>query len=327
MRVSLPKRFEGEGLFRLFEELRGVRDSPDVDVDFSTLTYSKPTGMLVAGSELRKWVSWRHSQGYYTTASGIDPGVTVHSYLMHMGFFDFIYMNQGKKVGEARGSSKYLPITVIRRPNVDLAQLGVAAWYESIEEEARKLAGVLAGSFDDSDKLRAYTYSIREIIRNVFEHSGVGECFFCGQRWWNGEVEIAVVDEGRGISSSLRESFKIASDADALRCAIRPGISRTSRLDVGDNVYENSGFGLYVLSEIGANFGWFALGSGEAKLVAFNRKSECADFGFNGTFIGLHLNKSPSNFRGLLSDIISAGEEEAKLEGREAAASARSKIS
>jgi hypothetical protein len=297
-----------------------------VVVDFSTLTFSTPTAMLVAGSELRKWVAYRRGAGLEVYRIGIDESKSVHSYLMHLGFFDFIHVDEGKKVGEARGSTRYLPISKIDRPVQSVAVDGVAAWYESIESQSRRLAGVLVGSYDDSQELRAYTYSIREIIRNVFEHSEADECFVCGQRWWNGSVEIAVIDEGVGICQTLRRSFPVESDEEALTLAISPGVSRTTALEEEENIYDNSGFGLYVLSQIGSNFGWFALGSGGARIIGYERAFEVAPFSFSGTFVGIKLERSPSNFRELLSDIISSGEDEAREAGRVARASGMSRF-
>ncbi|MFA0969067.1 ATP-binding protein [Pseudomonas amygdali] len=206
-----------------------------------------------------------------------------HSYLMHLGFFDFINIQAGKLVGEATGSQTYLPITVIEKPQ-DAAKSGdLEAWYESIIQISRSLAGVLAGSHDDSKDLRIYSYSIREIIRNVFEHSGASRCFICGQRWGNGAAEFAVVDEGVGVCTTLRTAYDLKNDEEALITAINPGVSRTAGLTKEENIYDNSGFGLYLLSQLGSNFGWFMLGSAQAKVIGAERKITASASSFEGT--------------------------------------------
>ncbi|PXX67554.1 hypothetical protein SAMN05660489_03176 [Pseudomonas sp. LAMO17WK12:I10] len=327
MNIDLPKRFDKEYLQPFFNMLDGAKNHPlRVTINFASLEFSTPTAMLVAGVVLRKWVSYRKAQGLDTWRSEINENNQVHSYLMHLGFFDFINIQAGKKIGEAKGSLTYLPIRVIKRPEQSAEVNGLKAWYESIESEARRLAGVVAGSHDDSKELRVYTYSIREIVRNVFEHSGADECLICGQRWANGVVEFAVVDEGKGISNSLRDIMDVESDEQALMQAISPGVSRTAGLADQENIYDNSGFGLYVLSQIGSNFGWFFMGSGQAQLVGFERSFTTSELSFFGTFVGIRLNKSPSDFRGLLEDIVSAGEQEALSTGRVRKASALSKL-
>lgn len=291
-------------------------DEPFVRVDFSTLTYSYPTAMLVAGSKRRKWVQHRSQRGHGSVGLGIDPNKTVHSYLMHLGFFDFIHMDDGNRVGEARGSSRYLPITRITVPSFDPTVTTLAEWHGQIMEQSRRLAGVLAGSYDDSEELRTYAYSIREIIRNVFEHSGATECYLCGQRWINRHAEIAIIDEGCGISQTISQSYQVNDDADAICTALLPGASRVNELPEQENIYGNSGFGLYVLSSLAASFGWFAIGSGHARVIGFNNTERILQpFSFEGTFFGMHLSTQPHSFRAVLDDIISVGEEEAGRSG------------
>ncbi|WP_204321153.1 ATP-binding protein [Cupriavidus neocaledonicus] len=310
---------------QLFAELDAARDHPEVSVDFAPMRFSLPTGMLALGSKLREWVQYRKERNFSSSALGINNARQAHSYLMHMGFFHFIGLEAGNEVGEARGSRSYVPITRISRPEVDVGQRGVEEWYAAIEAEARKVAGVLAG-FDDSQPLRAYSYSIREVIRNVFEHSQAAECYICGQRWNNGQVEIAILDEGIGIARTLSEAHGIASHAQALQLAIRPGISRTSNYSAQQNVYDNSGFGLYVMSELGANFGWFVLGSGDALLYGYQRQREVSAASFRGTFFGMRFLNTPADTRSVLNDIIAAGEEDARQAGIRMRASGRSRI-
>ncbi|WP_075258421.1 ATP-binding protein [Herbaspirillum camelliae] len=327
MEISIPRMFSRETLGALFADLDNSRNIDEVTVDFSQLRFSFPLAMLVAGSKMREWVEFRSSAALDTFQKGINSGNQVHSYLMHLGFFDFIGMNHGKRVGQAAGSTTYLPICRISRPDVDIGQDGVENWYAAINEQARRLAGVLAGSYDDSQALRTYSYSIREVIRNVFEHSQAHECYVVGQRWHDGAVEIAIVDEGVGISSSLSQAHKFQLDEEALRMAIRPGISRTSGLDEDRNIYGNSGFGLYVLSELAASFGWFALGSGRAMLVGAQRDRFDHACSFKGTFFGMRFNHTPRDFSSVLNDIIESGEDSAKVEGIKVRASGQSRIS
>ncbi|QOT76339.1 hypothetical protein [Cupriavidus basilensis] len=157
MIVRFPVTLDRDRLPRLFAELDAARDQDEVSVDFAPLRFSMPTGMLALGSKLRQWVDYRREKGFTSYANGIDEGKQAHSYLMHMGFFHFIGMDAGKDVGEARGSRSYVPITRIGRPDVDVGRQGVEDWYTAIEAEARRIAGVLAGSFDDSQPLRTYT--------------------------------------------------------------------------------------------------------------------------------------------------------------------------
>lgn len=326
MIVTFPKRLERDSILRLINDLDSSCHLDNVILDFSQLGFSLPIAMLVAGSKLRDW--WRHRDecGYTTKYNGIDQDIPAHSYLMHLGFFDFIYIPIGKQVGYARGSSRYLPITRIYRPISNIHKDGLEKWYAEIEDLSRKLGAVLSGSHNDTEELRTYTYCIREIVRNVFEHSGADECFICGQRWLNGSVEIALIDEGIGISHTLSENFQVKDDETALTYCIRPGVSRISQNKDSVNFYDNSGFGLFILTQLAASFGWFVLGSGDTQLVGRRQTREVQQTSFSGTYFGLRLISSPKDFSSLLSEIIVEGENEAKICGINARASGRTRL-
>lgn len=324
--IFFPTRFDRDTLYDFFEELDANLDTAEVTVDCSSLTYSYPTAMLVAGSKIRTWVRYRHSKKLVTKKAGVDNSRLVLSYLSHLGFFDYILMGEGKAVGQAPGSGDYLPITRISRPDFNSSNESVQEWYEKIMSVARGLARVVSGTVKDTQENRLYNYALREIIRNVFEHSGASECYVCGQRWYNGKVEIAVIDEGVGIAESLRKSFKLENDIEALNMAIKPGVSSTSNISQSENIYDNSGFGLYVLSQLASSFGWYVLGSGTSRIVGHNQNTTEEALNFSGTYFGMQLLNPPRQFSGTLDEIIAAGEEEAEASGISKKASGMSKL-
>ncbi|MCX2781317.1 hypothetical protein [Microbulbifer thermotolerans] len=178
--IYVPTRFERDSLADFFHELDAYRDHGQVCIDFTRLKFSYPTAMLVAGAKIREWAKYRHQQGYKSKKNGINSSRRVISYLMHLGFFDFIFMGEGNCVGEAGGSSNYLPITRVTRPDFDPFDNSISDWYEDIQHESNRIAKVLCNG--NTDSIDTYTYAIREIIRNVFEHSHATECYVCGQR-------------------------------------------------------------------------------------------------------------------------------------------------
>lgn len=324
--VYFPVHFGRDTLDGFFRDLSLYLNEPEVCVDCSTLNFSYPSGMLVAGSKMRAWIKHRRDAGLITKKKGHDCSKSVHGYLRHLGFFQFIGMGEGNEVGQASGSMTYLPITKIEKPVFDIETQNVQEWYDEIISQTRRFANLLSGTKDYSEENKLYHYALREIVRNVFEHSSANECYLCGQRWADGRVEVAVIDEGIGISRSLKRSFDIKSEIAALRMAIKPGISSTTKISETDNVYDNSGFGLYVLEQLVSSFGWFMLGSGSAKLVSQCNVINEQQLNFDGTYIGLRLNRAPSQFSGILDDIIYAGEQEAKKYGVKAKASGMSKL-
>jgi hypothetical protein len=325
--IFFPSNFGRDTLNSFFKNLEENLNAPEILVDCTTLNFSYPSGMLVAGSKIRKWIKHRRENGLITKKKGSNSDENVHRYLRHLGFFDFIGLGEGNEVGEALGSMTYLPITKIEKPTFDLQTQNVQEWYDEIISQTRRFANLLSGTHDYTEENKLYHYALREIVRNVFEHSSTDECYLCGQRWADGRVEVAVIDEGVGISSSLKRSFEIDSEIAALRMAIKPGVSSTSKIAEIDNVYGNSGFGLYVLEQLASSFGWFMLGSGTAKIVSEGKVVNEQQLNFDGTYIGLRLNRAPSQFSGILDDIIIAGEHEAAVSGIKATASGMSKLS
>lgn len=324
--IFFPSHFGRDTLDTFFVDLDSMQNEQEVCLDCGWLNYSYPTGMLIAGSKIRVWVKYRKQKGLVTRMKGHDSSKNVHGYLRHLGFFQFIGMPEGNSVGQASGSMTYLPITKIVKPIFDSSTQDVQTWYEEIMSQTRRFANLLSGTNSYTEENKLYHYALREIVRNVFEHSEAEECFLCGQRWFDGRVEVAVIDEGVGISSSLQRSFNIDTEMAALRMAIKPGVSSTTKVSKKENIYDNSGFGLFVLEQLVSSFGWFCLGSGTAKLVSQSGSLNEQELNFDGTYIGLRLDRAPTQFSGILNDIIFSGEQEAKTSGIAAKASGMSKL-
>jgi hypothetical protein len=320
-KVFLPRKFRRGLIGGFLRDLDSCKEASDVCVDFSRLVFSYPVAMMVVGASLKEWVSFRRDAGLITRKAGIDESKSAHSYLMHLGFFDFIGSDIGKSVGEASGNNNYLPITRVSKPEFNPFDNPLEDWYRLIQYESDRLAKLLV--FWDSEQEKAFGYLIREVLRNVFEHSNATECYVCGQRWHGGKVQISIIDAGVGITSTLREVYDISSDRQALEMATEPGISRASQLSDDGNIYDNSGYGLYVLSEIGAQYGWFCMGSGDAVIIKNDEGVVFEDVSFKGTYIGLQLDKEIDNIGVVLDGIIDRGE---KISGVNIKASAASRL-
>lgn len=245
-------------------------------------------------------------------------------YAAHIGFFKSISqsIDYGNEPGEAKGSSTYIPITHINfnelrkksRDEGDYSELN-----DLIEAESKKLAKVLCRTNTNLQKL--FSYIIREILRNTPEHSDSSIATMCAQNWKDGRAEIAILDEGIGIKNSLNKnpthSTYIKSDLDALKCAIQPGISQAFSPDKKNNssdVWSNSGFGLFMASEICKKLnGSFWIISGKKALLVNTHTIRSFDTLFNGTAIGIKIDTSYiRDTQNMINEIAKAGEERAK---------------
>jgi len=140
-------------------------------------------------------------------------------------------------------------------------------------------------------------FVLREIIRNVAEHSKASQLGFCAQYWsYRNLVELAILDTGIGFAASLSENpylDKNMSDRDALNYALLPGISGKmykGKLKDPYDVWENSGFGLYMASEICRNGGSFFVCTNTAGAIFRKTSKEYLRLRLPCTAIRLRLN-------------------------------------
>jgi hypothetical protein len=203
-------------------------------------------------------------------------------------------MTYGLAPAEAQGSDTYVPLTEI---NVSTIRDSAAHQYvhvgEVVETEARKLAQLLT-RHAHGEVFDILTYSIREIVRNVIEHSNAKSYTIAAQYWPNqGLAEFAVTDDGRGVFSSLRENpqLHIGNEADALKLAILPGISSKARhRSRGNDVWANSGYGLFMTQRLCSLAGEFTILTGGAGIhVNGGTVSELLSFA-PGTTVVMRLN-------------------------------------
>ena len=133
-----------------------------------------------------------------------------------------------------------------------------------IEKESHRLATILAQP-RSKVLVEALTYCFRELIRNVVEHAHTPALWLAGMSWpRRNYLQVAVLDEGQGVrkSLSMNDDFRFATDLDALRAALRPGVSRNigrspsreklerfaeERHASPFRTMQNAGYGLYLI--------------------------------------------------------------------------------
>lgn len=182
----------------------------------------------------------------------------IESYLKHIGFFKYINFDIGREPGEAFGSNTYIPIKNFSKMGLD-AQAAQNKKHigEIIISEAEIIAKIIADAYKSTSEdnifflKSAMAYSIREIMRNSIEHSQDEEVTIFAQSFPRTKrIEIAIMDNGVGFLETLSPKYNVSSGAVAIETALRPGVSRTDTEMQTDDAWQNSGFGLYVLSEL-----------------------------------------------------------------------------
>lgn len=277
----------------------------------------RPIGMLMTMSVFRRFMQKNPNLSVEFLYDELNKN---HTYAGTMGYFKSIDSNCefGKEPGQAPGSGNYIPITKINIKDLMLNE--ILDQGNVIERESTRLAKII--SRNNRNLLELFTYLLRETIRNVPEHSGTNDVWICGQYWPSkNSAEIAIIDEGIGVLASLSSNpyhkKYIDSDDKALKWALYPGISVSfgpSRKPKQMSEWDNSGFGLYVISEICKCLdGEFCIISGSKGYLVTQEGEKLFDTHFDGT--ALHIKISTQfnlNVKSMIQQICDEGENKAK---------------
>lgn len=318
------KKMNLKEIFKLSKEmdLNIPNDETEVTFDFSDVRKFDPLPMLLTGSIIRRYISNHANMNFDITWSN----KVGKSYAGTMGFYKYISENIeiGKNTGEAKGNNNYIPITQIdfnelkkiEHENNNFIPLG-----KIIEKESKRLSEIVSRGNIEFHKM--LTYLIREIMRNTQEHADTDKLWICGQYWKSYNLaEIAILDEGIGIFQSLTRSVShqryISNNIDALKWSLKAGISDAfspSYNPKNDDTWSNSGFGLFMVSEICKSLnGSFCLISYDNYILVENNQLIVGDTSFEGTAIRISVPcYKVENAKEIISNISSKGEEQSKL--------------
>jgi hypothetical protein len=248
--------------------------------------------MLVVSSEIENCVA-AHPETKFTCRNFEHM-----TYAGHMGFFQSFGLKFGRQPGEAFGGRNYIPLTYFKTAAIqrDAAASGRHVGDE-VEAQSKRLSETLTGQ-GEGDVFETISYSIREVMRNVLEHANVDRFGFCAQYWpTKGRAEVAIVDGGVGLRSSLSRNPHIdaSSDKSAINYALMPAVSGKAfsgaRKATNKGPWTNSGFGLYMTSRICRNGGNFFIATGEQGmlLTAGKEGKRYVDSGVKGTAVRLSI--------------------------------------
>lgn len=288
--IQIPRRFTLETTVQFACVLRDLQDAEQYIFNFAGAGRIEPFALLFISSEIQRFIAKRSGSKF--AAANFDHC----GYAGHMGFFKSFGLDFGKFAGEAKGSGTYIPITIYNAEDIktqaanNFEQVG-----SFIESKAAEMASILTRS-DSGSLFDTLTYSIREIVRNVIEHSQSELFGFCAQFWQTYKsVELAILDRGIGIRRGLSSNphLSLGNDHEALNLCLIPGVSgkafKGARRNSND-VWANSGYGLYMTSRLCREGGSYFIASGDTGLYLSESKRRYLDTPFQGTAIKLTLN-------------------------------------
>lgn len=172
-------------------------------------------------------------------------------YLERMGLFRIWGIESGMHIVEHEESGRFIPLTLVRTE----------------EELSRVIENISPLLHLDSYPEQADTmrYIIYEIARNVIEHAQAEHgAVVCAQYYKDSnKIRVGIADTGLGIRTTIRRFHEATSHIDAIKLALWPGITGTTRKPTGTE--QNAGAGLFFTKSIArVNQDFFFIYSGDA---------------------------------------------------------------
>jgi len=289
--ISIPQNLSLKRAISFCNKLWCLEKDDSYEFDFGRLQFVEPFTMAYVANELKRFSE--ANPGTCSAANFEDK-----TYPAHMGFFKAFGLEHGNKPGEASGSSTYIPLTILQVSEIqreaDLQGINIG---DVLEKKSKLIAQMLTQE-KWGDLVDTLTFSIREIMRNVVEHSESDIIEYCAQYWpTKNLVEVAILDTGTGIQKGLSTNpyLKISNERDALHLALQPGVSGKMYKGVPErkhDEWQNSGFGLYMTNRICRNGGDFLIISNDSSIFLYSGGKQDIECNYSGTALRLRIDTS-----------------------------------
>jgi hypothetical protein len=284
--ISFPTSIDLHSALEFSVVLHSAADVDLIEIDFENTMRVEPFGMLLISSEIDLM------KKRYPKTVVAYKNYEHMSYAAQMGFFYVLGIEHSVPMVQADAQS--IPITVLDCATIirNAALKGIETGDE-VEEQSRAMAEMLCQG-DQGDIFDTLSYAIREIMRNVVEHSNASKFGICAQYWKaQNKVEVGILDRGIGLRKSLSPNphLDVSDDYRAINYALMPAVS--GKAFKGTRVkqsgpWSNSGFGLYMTNRICRNGGNFFVATGETgMLLTKGEGKRYFDCHFQGTAIRL----------------------------------------
>ncbi len=310
--VRLPKNLVTlRSVEMMWQERSDLSQVTDVELNPTWCEFAEPLPLIYLVTRIRDLrrrfphVKWQLRVPTRATRGFIGYG-------SYIGLFRLLGFDFGQDIGHASESAGLIPIEdwAINELRGDDGGKPIG---ERIDDKAARITEVLlqrrAGEVFD-----IVQFAMREIARNAVEHSKGNSMLMLGQYWPKREcAEIVIADDGVGIAENLYENeyVDISNNLAALKFSLLPGVTGVplSTRATQDGRWHNSGFGLYMVSRIGAKFGDFHLLSNDDYIRLRPGQQYHNTYRFKGTLVCIRLYLgSLRNTQSFLERTIAEGE-------------------
>ncbi len=180
-------------------------------------------------------------------------------YLERMRLFDFLHVTSGITMKKHELAGRSVPLTQIKNST-------------ELTEFITEVTPLLHLEPKHAEPIR---YIMSELIRNVLEHSMSKHGAIVSAQYYkkSNTIRIGIADTGIGIWKSINQSYNPKTDLEAIRLALTPGITGTTRQEGGTD--RNAGAGLFFIKSIASvNSDFFVIYSGKAMYKLLKRKGK-----------------------------------------------------
>lgn len=230
-----------------------------------SLDFSKPNKLEISTHD--KWVTVHPANLVLAAALAIQVGsenteITgevpeTGRYLDRMGLYALTKTSSPFIYRKKEEAGRFVPIKVIK----------------TSEDQSRFITDMIPLLHLSEKNAMVVKYIIGELVRNVLEHSfAAGGAIVAAQYYKKtNKVSIGICDTGIGIWKSMRTFWHPKTDIDAIKLALTPGITGTTRKEGGTS--ENAGAGLFFIKSIAKTTrNYFVIYSGNAEYTLLKHK-------------------------------------------------------
>lgn len=232
-----------------------------------SLDLSNPSKLEISMHD--KWVTVHPANLVLTAALAIKVGKknseivgkipNTGRYLDRMGLYTLTNTKSPFSYHKKEEAGRFVPIKILKTSG----------------DQSRFITDIVPLLHLSEDNATIVKYVIGELVRNVLEHSYTKTGAIVAAQYYKktNRVSIGICDNGIGIRKSLSAFWHPSNDLDAIKLALTPGITGTTKNEGG--TAENAGAGLFFIKSIAKTTrNYFVIYSGTAEYTLLKHRSD-----------------------------------------------------
>lgn len=280
----LIKNMKYNDMIKVTNECKNCEE--EINFDFNELQFIEPAGAVVFLSYIEYLQELNKSVSFTPLSEPMNKAI---SYGCSMGIFQQLGLIDSQVYQQ--GSTYIAP----KKVHLNQIEVKEEEFFDVFSSDLT--SRIMPNIESDDNKYRLFQYVIREIIRNVFDHSE-SETFRYSVQMYpkNNLIEVAISDLGVGLKETVPfdiedRYLKKTTDRDAIHKAMEPGVSNYSNHPYAPEDYKNSGYGLTLIRKIVEKCdGKLSIATGESSLTFSNKTNENYDeCNVKGTIIRIKI--------------------------------------